>query len=134
MPLIKDFLSTLISPCQYAFVSERMITDNIVTAHEVVRGLRTHPTISRDYMVIKSDISKAYERVKWSFIKALFSAMGFHHKWLEWIMACVTTVTYTVLINDQSHSFIVPQRGLRQGDPHSLSSFLSYVPKVSHTC
>lgn len=91
---LKPFLPSLVSSFQSAFVSKRMITDNIAITHEVVHGLRTHPITSRDYMAIKSDMSKVYDRVEWSFIKSLFSAMGFHHKWLQWIMACVTTVTY----------------------------------------
>ena len=40
-------------------------------------------------LALKSDISKAYDRLKWVFLKKVMERMGFHGRWVGWIMECV---------------------------------------------
>ena len=67
---LKSCLPRLISETQSAFVSGRLISDNILIAQEMFHGLRANKACQNKYMAIKTNMSKTYDRVEWDFIQA----------------------------------------------------------------
>lgn len=61
---LKAALPSLISKSQSAFIPGRQIIDNILVAYEVFQFLKRKKNGKHDFMSLKLDMSKAYDRVE----------------------------------------------------------------------
>ena len=76
-------ISKLVSPYQNAFVLGRLISDNVLIAHEVLEFLRNRKKGKTYMAALKLDINKAYDRVSWQFLMVLLCKMGFLDSWIK---------------------------------------------------
>jgi hypothetical protein len=65
----------------------------------------------KGFMVVKLDMSKAYDRLKWHFLEEAMRHLGFALRWVQLMMMCVTTIKYAVVVNRNPSECIQPTRG-----------------------
>nr|XP_016515172.1 PREDICTED: uncharacterized protein LOC107831887 [Nicotiana tabacum] len=68
--------------------------------------------------------STAYDNVEWEFVKEMMMALNYHTTFIQWVMECITTTSYSLAINEGLCENIEGKRGLRQGDPISPLIFV----------
>jgi len=128
---LKGVIYKLIGPAQASFIPGRLSTDNIVVVQEAVHSMRRKKG-RKGWMLLKLDLEKAYDRIRWDFLEDTLVAVGFSDLWVNWIMKCVSGPSMSLLWNGEKTESFKPLRGLRQGDPLSPYLFVLCMERLCH--
>lgn len=79
------------------FIRGRQLVDNVLLATGIIEGYGRENLSPR--CMLKIDMRKAYDSVEWSLLQGMLYELGFAEKFVRWTMECVTSVSYSVLIN-----------------------------------
>lgn len=110
-------LDDLIAPMQRSFIPGRQADDNILIAQELIHTIKRSKS-KNGLMAVKIDLEKAYDRVRWDFLKDTLIAFVFPDSCISLIMFCISLIMFcvesshmAVLLNGEQLEKLKPGRG-----------------------
>lgn len=123
---IEKVLHKIISPNQTGFIMGRNISENVLLAQEIIRDINKRN--KHHNVVVKLDMTKAYDRVSWIFLTKVMRSFEFGERIIDMVWRLVSNNRYSILINGLSYGFFKSSRGVKQ-EIHSLLFFLLSLQK-----
>ena len=117
---LKEVLPLMISKSQSAFLPGRLLAENVLLATDLVNEYNSQSLSPRG--MLKVDLRKAFDNVRWDFILVSLRALAIPECYIALIQECLSTASFSVLVNGVSGGFFKSTKGIRQGDP--LSPYL----------
>lgn len=125
---LKVIVSKHIFREQFGFLEGKQIHETIGVAQE---GLNSIKLKKLKAVVVKIDLSKAFDWVNWLYIRMILIHMGFRLVFVNWLMACLSSVSFSILLNGSTTTFLQTERGIRQGCALSPLLFLLVAEGLS---
>lgn len=127
---LKRVLPSIIVDTQAAVVGGRQIIDAILVASE---RMGVHRAEKKEGFLLKLDLEKAYDKVDGGYLDKILEYKGFGNKWRKWMVACISTTNFLIIINGRPRGKFCARRCLRQGDPLSPFLFTLIGDALSHS-
>ena len=126
---LKEILPLMISKAQSAFLPGRLLAENVLLSTVLVNGYNSQSLTPRG--MLKVDLRKAFDSVRWDFILASLQALAIPDNYISLIQECLSTASFSVSVNGVSGGFFKSTKGIRQGDPLSPNLFVLAMEGMS---
>lgn len=93
---LQKVVAEVVSEYQARFVPGRSISDNVIVATELVKGCSRAHMSSR--CMAKVDLRMAYDSIEWPFLSMVLKELGFPSRFIAWIQASMTSVSYSATL------------------------------------
>lgn len=63
--------------------------------------------------MIKIDMQKVYDSLEWIFLEQVLIGLNFSETFVKWIITCVQTISYSIVVNGKVSTPFAAKRGVR---------------------
>lgn len=80
---LKRFMKDIVGEFQNAFILGRVMADNSLLAHALLHWVKHKSKGNSSFGILKIDLSKAYDKISWTFLRDVLTAYGFPPRWIQ---------------------------------------------------
>ena len=119
---LKKVIHKIVNRDQTGYIKGRYIGENIRIIKDVISYLNIKDKAG---LLCLIDFEKAFDTVKWKFLKKCLHTFNFGPNFLRWVDTLYKNPETAILNNGHQTKFFQPEKGVRQGCP--LSAFLFII-------
>lgn len=122
---LSKVINNIISSAQTAFLKSKCVHDSFMYVHNGVKLLHRRKTPA---VLLKLDITRAFDSVSWEYLLELLQNLGFSARWRDWIALLLSTSSSVVMLNGCPKCSCCTNKGCARGTPsHRCYSFWQLI-------